>query len=96
MRIEIRDASVKARLKRQMQMTGAASAEEALVRLLETQEEQDRYFMEDRERINTKIRHGIEQIERGEGIPDDQIVSYLAKMSSYEAFAIGAVRLKPV
>ena len=45
------------------------SVEEVLLRLLETQEEQDRWLLENREAINAKIRRGIEQLERGEGIP---------------------------
>ena len=82
MLIEIQDASVEARLNKQMRLTGAASAEEALLRLLETQEEQDRWLTENRETISAKILRGIEQIERGEGIPEDQVASHLAKLKS--------------
>jgi len=42
MSIEIHDASVEARINRQMQVMGTASVEEALLRLLDTQEEHDR------------------------------------------------------
>ena len=42
MNIEIRDSALEARIQRQLQATGAASVEEVLLRLLETQEEQDR------------------------------------------------------
>jgi len=42
MNIEIRDAALEARIKKQLQATGSASVEEVLHRLLETQEEQDR------------------------------------------------------
>jgi hypothetical protein len=45
---------------------GASSAEEALLHLLETQEEQDRWLLDDREAINVKIRRGMEQLDRGE------------------------------
>ena len=44
MNIEIRDAALQARIQRQLQATGAASVEEVLLRLLETQEEQDRWL----------------------------------------------------
>ncbi|MFP5230284.1 MAG: hypothetical protein ACLGXA_21935 [Acidobacteriota bacterium] len=42
MNIEIRDADLQARFQRQMEASGSASAEEVLLRLLQTQEEQDR------------------------------------------------------
>ena len=41
MNIEIRDAALGARLKKQLQTTASGSVEEVLLRLLETQEEQD-------------------------------------------------------
>jgi len=82
MNIEIRDAALVARNKKQVQVTGAASVEEALLRLLETQEEQDRWLIEHREAINAKIRRGIAQLDRGEGIPEDQLDAYLAKLKA--------------
>jgi hypothetical protein len=65
-----------------MQATGAASAEEALLRLLETQEEQDRWLLENKNAINAKIKRGIDQLDRGEGIPKDQLDSHLAKLKA--------------
>ena len=82
MRIEIHDAALEARIRRQIQVTGASTPEEALLHLLETQEEQDRWLMENRETINTKIRRGIKQIDRGEGIPEDQLDAYLAEQKA--------------
>jgi hypothetical protein len=82
MHIEIHDAAVEARIKRQIQATGARTPEEALLHLLETQEEQDRWLLENREAINTKIRRGIEQLDRGEGIGEDQLDAYLAEQKS--------------
>jgi len=69
--IEIHDAALQARLHQQMEATGAASAEEALGRLLDTQQEMDRWLLENRDHISAKIRRGIEQLDRGEGIPGD-------------------------
>jgi hypothetical protein len=80
MNIEINDGALEARLQKQIQATGAASAEEALLRLLETQEEQDRWLLENKATINARIRHGIEQLDRGEGIPEDQLDAHLAKL----------------
>jgi hypothetical protein len=53
-----------------------------LLRLLETQEEQDRGLLENRDTINTKIRSGMDQLDQGEGVPEDQIDSYLANLKT--------------
>jgi hypothetical protein len=82
MNIEIHDAALEARIQRQIQATGASNVEEALLHLLETQEEQDRWLLENRETINTKIRRGIEQLDRDEGIPEDQLDAYLAELKA--------------
>jgi hypothetical protein len=80
--IEIHDTAVEARIQKQIQATGAASPEEALLRLLETQEEQDRWLLENKNAINAKIRRGINQLDRGEGIPEDQLDAYLAHLKT--------------
>ena len=82
MNIEIHDAALEARIQKQLWATGSASVEEVLLRLLETQEEQDRWLLENREAINAKIRRGIEQLDRGEGIPEDQLHAHLASLKS--------------
>jgi hypothetical protein len=82
MNIEIRDAALEARLQRQLQATGSGSVEEVLLRLLETQEEQDRWLLENREPINAKIKRGIDQLARGEGIPEDRLDAYLADLKA--------------
>jgi hypothetical protein len=81
-RIEIHDATVEARIHRQMRATGAANAEEALLHLLDTQEEQDRWLMDNRDAINAKIRRGITQLDRGEGIPEDELDAYLTEQKA--------------
>jgi hypothetical protein len=82
MTIEIRDAKLEARLKKQLLASGSSTVEEVLLRLLETQEEQDRWLSENREAINTKIHRGIEQLDRGEGISEDQLDSHLARLKA--------------
>ena len=82
MTIEIRDASLEARIRKQLQATGSGSVEEVLLRLLDTQEEQDRWLLENREEIDAKIRRGIAQLDRGEGIPEDQLDAYLTKLKA--------------
>jgi len=44
--IEIRDAPLEARIQKQLQTTGSSRVEELLLRLLDTQEEQDRWLRE--------------------------------------------------
>jgi hypothetical protein len=72
MTIEIRDASLEARIQKHLQATGSSSVEEVLPRLLDTQEKQDRWLLENRDETNAKIRRGMAQLDRGEGIPDDR------------------------
>ena len=72
--IEIHDTALEARFQQQMKATGAASPEEALMRLLDTQEELDRWLLDNRDSINAfnaKVRRGMEQLDRGEGIAED-------------------------
>lgn len=59
MNIEIRNAALEAKIQKQLQTSGSASVEEVLLRLLETQEEQDRWLLENREVNNAKIRRGL-------------------------------------
>jgi hypothetical protein len=82
MNIEIRDAALQARIQKQLHATGSGSVEEVLLRLLETQEEQDRWLLENSEAINAKIKHGIDQLDRGKGIPEDRLDAYLTKLKS--------------
>jgi len=72
---------LEARIQKQLQATGS-SVEEVLLFLLETQEEQDRWLLENWETINAKVRRGIEQLDRGEGIPEDQLDAHLANLKS--------------
>jgi len=82
MNIEIRDPELEARLQKQVKSTGSASIEEVLFRLLESQEEQDRWLAENRTTIDAKIRRGLDQLNRGEGVPEDQLDNYLARFKA--------------
>ena len=82
MNIEIHDATIEARIRKQLQATGSANIEELLLHLLETQEQQDRWLAENRQAIDSQIKRGIDQLNRGEGIPEDQLQSYLTKLKS--------------
>jgi predicted transcriptional regulator len=78
MNIEIRDPALEARIQKQLQSKGSRNLEEVLARLLETQEEQNRWLLENREANGSKIRRGLDQLERGEGIPEARVNEYLA------------------
>jgi hypothetical protein len=80
MNIEIHDAALEAKIQKLLQATGSGSVEEVLLRLVETQEEQDRWLLENRDTVNAKIRTGIDQLDRGEGIPEDQLDAHLARL----------------
>jgi hypothetical protein len=45
-------------------------------------QEFDRWLLENREEINAKIRRGIDQLDRGGGIPEDRLDDYLAQLKS--------------
>ena len=80
--IEIRDAALEARIQKQLKATGSGSVEEVLLHLLETQAQQDRWLLENRETINAKIKRGIDQLDRGEGIPDDRLDNHLKRLKN--------------
>jgi hypothetical protein len=82
MNFEIHDAALQIRIRKQLEATGSASMEEVLARLLETQEEQDRWLQENRTEINTKIQRGIAQLDRGEGISEDRLDRYLSDLKA--------------
>jgi hypothetical protein len=80
MNIEIRDPALEARIRKQLQASGSNDVEELLLRLLETQEEQDRWLHLQREAVNAEIRQGIEELRRGEGIPEDRLDAHLESL----------------
>jgi hypothetical protein len=82
MNIEIRDPELEARLRKQIETSSSSNVEDVLLRLLDTQEEQDRWLIENRSLHNEKIRRGIEQLERGQEIPEDQLDAHFLKLKS--------------
>lgn len=82
MNIQIRNQALEARIQKQIEASGSASVEDVLLRLLETQEEQDRWLLENKEANDAKIRRGIEQLDHGEGIPEDRLDDYLTDLKS--------------
>jgi len=82
MNIEIRDPNLQARLQRQMEVSRSTDPEEVLVRLLDTQEELDRWLELKREFIDDEIQRGLDELDRGEIVPESELDAYLAKMKS--------------
>jgi predicted transcriptional regulator len=80
MNIDIHDPALEARIQKQLQRTGSRTIEEVLLHLLETQEEQDRWLLENAAANDAKIQRGMEQLARGEGIPEDRLDAYLSKL----------------
>jgi hypothetical protein len=80
MNIEIHDAALEARIQKLLQAAGSSSVEEVLLKLVETQEEQDRWLLENRATVKAKIRTGIDELDHAEGIPEDQLDAHLAKL----------------
>lgn len=82
MNIEIRDAATQMRIRKQLEATCSKSIEEVLLHLLETQEEQDRWLQQNHDTINDKIQRGIAQLDRGEGISEDRLDTYLRELKA--------------
>ena len=53
------------------------SPEEVVDRALEVLHEQDEWLSANRHAIDAKIRTGIEELNRGQGIPEDELDAYL-------------------
>lgn len=58
------------------------SAEEVIQRALEMLHAQEQWLLENRAAIDAKIRRGIEQLDRGEGIPEEELDSHLARLKA--------------
>jgi Arc/MetJ-type ribon-helix-helix transcriptional regulator len=44
--------------------------------------EQDEWLRANREQIDAKIHKGLEELERGEGIPENELDAYLARLKA--------------
>ena len=59
-----------------------SSSDDVIDRALEVLHEQDEWLTANREAIDAKIRTGIEELERGEGIPEDELDAYLQRLKA--------------
>jgi Arc/MetJ-type ribon-helix-helix transcriptional regulator len=58
------------------------SPEDVIDRALDVLHEQDEWLTANRQAIDAKIHTGIEQLERGEGIPEDELDAYLERLKA--------------
>ena len=56
--------------------------EDVIDRALEVLREQDAWLMANRQAIDAKIRRGIEELDRGEGIPEEQLDEHLERLKA--------------
>ena len=56
--------------------------DEVIDRALEVLHEQDEWLTANRQAIDAKIRTGIEELERGEGIPEHELDGYLKRLKA--------------
>jgi Arc/MetJ-type ribon-helix-helix transcriptional regulator len=58
------------------------SPDDVIDHALDVLHEQDEWLTLNRQAINEKIRTGIEELERGEGIPEDELDAYLQRLKA--------------
>jgi antitoxin ParD1/3/4 len=56
--------------------------DEVINRALEVLREQDEWLAANRQAIDAKIRRGIEELDRGEGIPEDELDAHLKRLKA--------------
>jgi Arc/MetJ-type ribon-helix-helix transcriptional regulator len=59
-----------------------SSTDDVIDRALEVLHEQDEWLTAHRQEIDAKIRTGIEELERGEGIPEDGLDTYIERLKA--------------
>lgn len=59
-----------------------SSTDDVIDRALEVLQEQDEWLTANRQIIDAKIRNGVAELERGEGIPEDKLDAYLERLKS--------------
>jgi len=65
-----------------LQSGAYSSSDEVIDRALEVLRERDEWLSASREANDAKIRTGIEELERGEGIPEDELDAYLERLKA--------------
>ncbi len=55
---------------------------EVVDRAFEVLREQDEWLLANRDAINAKVHRGIAELERGEGIPEEELDAHLARLKN--------------
>jgi predicted transcriptional regulator len=58
------------------------SPDEVIDRGLEVLHAHDQWLTGDRQAIDAKIRRGVEELDRGEGIPEDELDAHLERLKA--------------
>jgi len=61
---------------------GYESTDDAMDTALEMLRSQNEWLLENREAIDSKIQRSIAELDRGEGIPEDQLDAYLDRLKA--------------
>jgi antitoxin ParD1/3/4 len=70
------------RIEKALRSGAYQSADEVIDRALEMLGEQDAWLAANRETVDSKIRRGMAELDRGEGIPEDGLDAYLARLKN--------------
>jgi len=73
MTIEINRPEIEALIQQRLHSGAFESVEEVLFDALEMQSEREAWLEENKEAINAKIERGLAQLDRGEGIAENQL-----------------------
>ena len=57
------------------------SPDEVIERALEVLHERDAWLLANRQAVDAKIRRGMEELDRGEGIPEDKLDAHLEALN---------------
>lgn len=70
------------RIERALRSGAYQNADEVIDRALEILDEQNAWLAANRDTVDGKIRRGLAELDRGEGIPEDALDAHLAKLKS--------------
>jgi antitoxin ParD1/3/4 len=78
MTIEIKRPEIEALIQQRLHSGAFESVEDVLFDALEIQREREAWLQENKDDIRAKIDRGLAQLDRGEGIPGDELRTRLA------------------
>jgi antitoxin ParD1/3/4 len=82
MQIELHDPTSEALIQKRMASGAYSSAEEVVRRALELLDAEESWTDEERDALYAKITRGLEQLDRGEGIPGEEARQRLQKQKA--------------